>query len=368
MAFFKRIKVRSYEIGLVFREGEFLGLIAAGTHWFFDPLNRLAVEVVSQRAPQLVHEKLDLIVKSGHLKGYALVVDLKDEQRGLVWVDGRFNGVVPAGLYAFWTGVREVHVEVISARGARFEHHDLQRIARSNTATPWLDVRTVNCGSTAVLFLNGEYVDTLEPGLFAFWRGVAETRIYDVDLRETTIDVGGQEIMTLDKVTLRINAVVTFRVVDPRRAVSVTEDVKQALYREAQLALRAVVGARDLDALLADKDVVARETEELLRRRAEELGLAVLSTGIRDLILPGDMKELMNKVTEAKKAAEANLVTRREETAAYRSQANTAKLLADNPVLMRLRELEALERIASSGHLNVMLGEKGLADRVINLL
>jgi hypothetical protein len=80
------------------------------------------------------------------------------------------------------------------------------------------------------------------------------------------------------------------------------------------------------------------------------------------------MKELMNKVTEARKAAEANLVTRREETAALRSQANTAKLLAENPVLMRLRELEVLEKVAGGGKLNIVLGEKGLADRIMNLL
>ena len=79
------------------------------------------------------------------------------------------------------------------------------------------------------------------------------------------------------------------------------------------------------------------------------------------MILPGDMKDLMNKVTEAKKAAEANLITRREETAALRSQANTAKLLADNPTLMRLRELEVLEKIVAGGGLNVVLGEKGLS-------
>ena len=114
--------------------------------------------------------------------------------------------------------------------------------------------------------------------------------------------------------------------------------------------------------------MVSRETEELLRRRAGELGLEVLSAGIRDVILPGDMKELMNKVTEARKAAEANLVTRREETAAIRSQVNTAKLLADNPLLMRLRELEALEKIAAAGQLKVVLGEKGLTERVVNLL
>ena len=144
--------------------------------------------------------------------------------------------------------------------------------------------------------------------------------------------------------------------------------MRQSLYREAQLALRAVVGARDLDAFLTEKDAVANEFEEAVRRRAGELGLEIVSVGIRDVILPGDMKDLMNKVTEAKKAAEANLIVRREETAAMRSQANTAKLLADNPTLMRLRELEVLEKVATSGKLNVVLGEKGLADRVVNLL
>ena len=133
------------------------------------------------------------------------------------------------------------------------------------------------------------------------------------------------------------------RLADARKAVSSTDDVRQALYRETQLALRAIVGVRELDVFLSDKDVVAQQIEQAVRRRADELGLSVVSVGIRDVILPGDMKDLMNKVTEAKKAAEANLISRREETAAMRSQANTAKLLADNPTLMRLRELEVLE-------------------------
>ncbi len=90
--------------------------------------------------------------------------------------------------------------------------------------------------------------------------------------------------------------------------------------------------------------------------------------GVRDIILPGEMKDLMNKVTEAKKAAEANLIVRREETAAMRSQVNTAKLLQDNPTLMRLRKLEVLEQIASTSKLNIMLGEKGLAEKFMNLL
>ena len=368
MFWIKRHRVRSYETGLLFRDGEFRGLLGEGKHWFLDPLGRVAVDVVTRRAPQFVHPQLDLIARTGELKGRAAVVDLKDGQRGLVWVDGRFVAALPPGLHAYWTDPREVRVEVFDARRARFEHEDLRLIARSPSVAGLLDVSTVGRGGVGVLFLDGRYVDTLPPGLYAFWKGVADARVVEVDLREAALDVGGQEVMTADKVTLRLNALVTYRVADARKAVCAADDARQALYREAQLALRAVVGARDLDALLSDKDVVAREVEEMLRRRAGELGLEVLSAGVRDVILPGDMKELMNKVTGARRAAEANLVTRREETAAYRSQANTARLLADNPVLMRLRELEALEKIAAAGHLNVVLGEKGLADRVVNLL
>jgi regulator of protease activity HflC (stomatin/prohibitin superfamily) len=190
----------------------------------------------------------------------------------------------------------------------------------------------------------------------------------EVDLREATLDVQGQEIMSADKVTLRLNAVATYRVADPRKAVCTADDFKQALYREAQLVLRAVVSARELDQLLADKEAVASEAAALLAPHAEALGIEVSALGIRDLILPGDMKELMNKVIEAKKAAEANLITRREETAALRSQANTAKLLTESPTLMRLRELEVLEKVVASGKLSVVLSDKGLADRVVNLI
>jgi regulator of protease activity HflC (stomatin/prohibitin superfamily) len=189
-----------------------------------------------------------------------------------------------------------------------------------------------------------------------------------VDTRELILDVAGQEIMTADKVTLRLNALVTYRISDVRAALSVVDDARQALYRETQLVLRALVGARELDAFLADKDGVVAELAEGLRRRVPALGLEVVTVGIRDLILPGEMKELLNKVTEAKKAAEANLIVRREETAAMRSQANTAKLLQDNPTLMRLRELEVLEKVAAGAKLNVVLGDKGLTERVVNVL
>ena len=368
MLVIKTIKIRSYEMGLYFHDGEFKGLLGEGRHWLFGPLGKVRVEVLSQRDPWLVNDKLDMIVKSGALTDRAVVLDLKDYQRGLVWVDGRFSHVLPPGLYAYWNTVREIKTEVVDARDVRFQHDDLPVIVRSKLADQVLDACQIEQDHVGVLFKDGEYVETLSPGRYAFWKDMAKVSVVRVDMRETMIDVGGQEIMTADKVTLRLNAMVTHRVVDARQSVSTVDDAKQALYREAQLALRAVVGTRDLDDFLSAKDGVAKEVEEIVRERAKTLGLKIVSAGIRDVILPGEMKDLMNKVTEAKKAAEANLVTRREETAAMRSQANTAKLLDGSPTLMRLRELEVLEKVATSGKLNVVLGEKGLAERVVNLL
>ncbi len=315
-----------------------------------------------------MHEDLDMIVKSGALKGPANVLDLKDYQRALVWVDGRFERVLGSGLYALWTKVCDVKVEIVDAGDVRFNHKDLNIIAKSDAVEKELNIINVEQGFAGVYFKDGAYVETFGPGQYMFWKNMGKVKFYHVDMRETVLDVSGQELMTSDKVTLRMNAVITYQVVDALKSVSVVDDSKQAVYREAQLALRAVIGTYDLDTLLSDKEEVAKDLENTIKDRAAEFGIKVLALGIRDVILPGDMKDLMNKVIEAKKAADANLIMRREETAAMRSQANTAKLLDNNPTLMRLRELDVLEKVAGNSKLNVVLGEKGLADRVVNLL
>jgi regulator of protease activity HflC (stomatin/prohibitin superfamily) len=361
-------KVREYERGLLFKDREFKGVRRPGRHFIWDLLRKVRVDVVSVRDAWLDHKDLDVIARSGALGDEARVVDLKDHERAVVWVDGRVQAVLNPGLYALWTVFHDVRVEVFDARAVRFEHADLAVIAQARGAAPLLEAMTIEAGHAGLFFKDGRHEATLGPGAHAFWKGVAKARILDVDLREQVVDIAGQEIMTADKVTLRMNAVVSFKVADPLKAVTVVEDYRQALYREAQLALRGVIGTRELDVLLSDKDAVARELDSVVRGRVASFGLDVVALGIRDIILPGEMKELMNKVTEAKKAAEAALITRREETAAMRSQANTAKILESSPTLMRLRELEVLEKVSEKANLTVVLGEKGLADRVVKLL
>jgi regulator of protease activity HflC (stomatin/prohibitin superfamily) len=364
----RRFKVREHERGLLFRDNVFEQVLRPGVHWLWDPLHKIRVDTASVREAWLVHKDLDVIAKSGALGDEARVVDLKEHERAIVWIDDRIEAVLKPALYVLWTVFRKVNVETFDARLIRFDHADLAAIAQARGAAPLLDVTTIEAGHAGLFFKDGRHEATLAAGPHALWKGVAKARILDVDLREQVVDVAGQDIMTADKVTLRLNAVVTYKVADPLKAVTTVEDYKQALYREAQLALRGVVGTRELDPLLSDKDAVARELDGIVRARVAGFGIEVVSLGIRDVILPGEMKDLMNKVTEAKKAAEAALITRREETAAMRSQANTAKILESSPTLMRLRELEVLEKVSEKANLTVVLGEKGLADRVVKLL
>ncbi|CAN5200465.1 slipin family protein [soil metagenome] len=365
---FNRITVRPYEYGLIFRNDAFAGLLAPGDYWRFNPLGREVVQVVSQRRPWLTHDQLDLILASGALDGKAVVLDLADHERGLVWIDGRFDSVLPPGRYALWTGFRKVRTEIVDARTVKFEHAEREAILQTGSANALLESQDVAADHAGVLFLDGRYVETLGPGRYAFWKNRASVKLVRLDRREQVLEVPGQEVLTADRVTLRLTAMGTFRVLDAVRAVTATDDAKQALYREVQLAVRVAVGARTLDALLADKEALAKDLIEAVTAKATGFGLDLVNLGVRDVILPGEMKDLLNKVIEARMVAESSVITRREEAASLRHQANTAKLLAENPVLMKLRELEVVERVAASGKLSVVLGEKGLADRVVNLL
>ncbi len=365
---FKRFKIRAHEKGLLFRDGGFVRMLDSGTHWMFDPKGRYACDKVNMRESKFEHGYLREIIDSEALSDQATVIDLKDHQRALVWIDGRFKQILPSGLHAFWTTRHDVRIETIDTREFQFTHEEFGRISRCREASVFLDICEISRNCVGVTFVDGRFHEVLDPGRYAFWRGAIDVRVVEVDLRERVMDVSGQDLMTADKVSLRLNALVTYKVVDARKSVCVAEDASQALYREVQLVLRHVIGGRTLDQFLGDKDAVALEASGELKSRAEAIGLELVSLGIRDVILPGDMKDLMNKVTEAKKAAEANLIFRREETAAMRSQANTAKLLESNPVLMRLRELEVLEKIANSTNLQVVLGEGGLAERLTKLI
>jgi len=368
MSMLKWIRVRELERVVVLRDGWPVELLRPGRYLRLAPLGGLEIERFPVEKTWIESPRLRLMVKAGLLENEAIVLDLKDAERAILSIEGRLAAVLGPGLAAFWTSLVEVGVDRYEVRPAKLDRPDLPVVVDLPGARERLTVAVVPAGSTGLVLRDGQPAGELGPGLAAFWKGAEKIEVVLVDRREQALDVAGQEILTADKVTLRLNALVVYRVVDPLKAVTSVEAYSQALYRQAQLALRAVVGARELEAFLAGKDEVVAELRESLAERAAELGVEVSAFGIRDVILPGEMKEILNRVVEARKRAEAALVTRREETAAIRMQANTARIFESNPTLMKLRELEVLEQVAGKANLTVVLGEGGLSERVVKML
>ncbi len=367
------IRVQSWQLGLHFRHGDFAGILGPGRYRLWRnalPWSRAgeSIELVNPGMPRVSHPLLDVLVADPRFAQAVHVVDLTQDERALVWADGRLASVLGPGRAAFWKAPAKIEVERFTIDQPRLEHRRLEAIVDHPDAGRW--VETVNAleNHEVLLLRNGQLVGALQPGRHAFWKGSGRLGVLAVDKREQLADVAGQEIMTADKVTLRVNLLVAFQVVDAVKALTVVNDSSQAVYREAQLALRAAVGARTLDALLADKQAVGGEVAFALGGRVKEFGVAVRSVGIKDIVLPGEMKTILNSVLEAQKRAEAELIKRREETAAARSQANTARLLAENPVLARMRELELLQGVLAGTKATFVLGPGDVVGQVRSLL
>ena len=181
-----------------------------------------------------------------------------------------------------------------------------------------------------------------------------------MDLRPTPLEVTAQEILTKDRINIRVTLTAFYRIVDPERAVTAAADLPSTLYRLVQFAIREAVATRSLDDILAARDSIDTEVRAYVAERALAMGAEVGEIGVKDVILPGEVRDLLNKVVEAERVARANLIRRQEETAATRSLLNTARLMEDNPLLLRLKELEALERLVEKvGHIDLHSGETG---------
>ena len=356
--------IKNHERGLLFIKGDFSRLLPAGDHRIWDFFNHARVDVVSTLETYFKHAAIDTFITRPELAAELEVLSLKDTQRALVWRDERLAFILGPGRHALWKTPYAIRTETFDISTLRFEHAQLATILQHPEATRYLDGVQVTDHETVLLYRDGILIDKLREGLHVYWKGTGKVAWKAVDFREQVADVAGQEIMTQDKVTLRVNLVVTYVVSDPVKAIASCTDYTQALYREAQLVLRAAVGTRPLDALLADKESVGAEVKSALTQRTEQLGLVVKSVGLRDIVLPGDMKELLNQVIAATKEAEANIIKRREETAAARSQVNTARLLADNPQLARLKELEMLQQILAGTKTTFVFGQGDLMQQV----
>ncbi|OXI19339.1 slipin family protein [Burkholderia sp. AU15512] len=348
--------VKKNERALLMNEGDFVKVLEPGVFKAFDPFKRLSVQTARLDAPladaaladYLRHDAPDVLAQ------HFVAMDLADDEAGLRYEDDVLVEILAPGTRRlYWRGLTAHRLERVDlAQDSLLPAALVKRIAQ-----PALRARGV-AGLTGVLLaqvpayhvgvlkIDGKIERLLDAGVAAFWRFNRDVAVELVDLRLQAIEVGGQEILTRDKVALRLNLSATWCYADVLHAFGQLQKPVEHLYRELQFALRSAVGTRSLDELLEDKQSIDEVVIAQVRARLGDSGVDVRSVGVKDIVLPGDMKTILAQVVEAEKSAQANVIRRREETAATRSLLNTAKVMEENPTALRLKELETLERVA----------------------
>ncbi len=339
----KRVKINAYQVGLVFENGKMIRVLQEGNFWLFGQKEVVVYEMaLAFRAPI----ELNILLQNEVLASLLEVIEIADNEMVLQFVNGNFKDVLTPGTYAFWKGfVKNEFIRVDMSKVEITEKIPMA-VLENIKVRAFIKKFYVANFEKALLFVNGTFVKELEPGTHYFWNNAIGVDVKTVDARQQQMEISGQELLTKDKAGLRINFFVRYQVTDIMKALTDNKDFEKQLYVLMQLALRAFVGGFTLDELLGRKDTIAKEILEKVEAKIADLGLTVSDAGIRDVILPGDMKEIMNQVLVAEKKAQANSIMRREETASTRSLLNTAKLMEENEMLWKLKEMEYVEKIA----------------------
>ncbi len=261
----------------------------------------------------------------------------------------------------------------------------------------------VSQGYVGVLYENGAFIKVLLPGVYKLkrhWFDRIQRKIVLVDLRERSITIKGQEILTADKVAIRVSLLVYFRVKDPEAALHNVGSYEERIYEDVQLAARRFLASRTLEAILSDRNEISDTVRDDVKESAFGYGVEILRADVKDLVFPGNLREIMNQVLETERRAEAKLIQAKKdaealkikndaenqavkdrleaekdrvrmnaeaglERARFKIQADLeeAKALSEQPQLLRLRELQTLEKMAQSGARFVIgLGGEGLKD------
>ncbi len=371
----KRIVIAENERGLVFRDRQFVACLKPGVEYFWDPRNRIQVRVFDvTRAEVNDANVLNWLKGRADLIGvYFDEVRTNENQVALIRCDGQFIDLLaPQSRKVYWSEPLCVEAEIIDIAAQPRIDAATVRVLRKALAKGVLGqgvlVKQINSQCVGLLSIDGVHSEVLPAGTHAYWRFNRAIDIVEVDTRVQNMEISGQEILTRDKVSLRVNLSAAFRISDALAMVQQLSDSKAFLYTELQLAVRKAIGGKNLDALLADKSAIDTQVCAWVRKSLDGLGLQLLDVGLKDVILPGDMKAILNQVVEAEKAAKANVIKRREETAATRSLLNTAKLMDQSPTLRRLKELETLEKVSDKvASMTVFGGIESLLQDVIKV-
>ncbi len=360
-------------IGLMYIDDQFDRVLYPGVYSFwknegkisferYDCLNRASNGLLEKQAKELLAHAPDEADK------LLEVVTTKESQVAVVsWDEKPFLVLKPWQTKYYFKKLSNVHVDYITIATGQEVPKEYRAVLEKLDTGQLVQSLTIAHFHTGLMFVDGKLVRELKPGAYSFWQNEGQVAFQIIDLRPQQLEVTAQEILTKDKISLRVTLSAFMTVRDACKTVESSVDHNEHLYRLVQFAVREAVGNRSLDEVLGSREKVDSQIVNHVREHMGDIGISLEGLGIKDIILPGEMRDMLNKVVMAEKTAQANLIRRREETAATRSLLNTAKLMDGSPTLMRLKELETLEKLTEKvGRIDLHAGDKGGLDALLS--
>jgi len=364
--------------GLLSVDNIYVKVLETGLHAYWKFNRNITIEVSNLIVPEFNHylKNFRLANYPADIANHFTQIELSAQQIALVYKNGILADILPPSTLAtYWKTKIEITFEIIEIKTdfliptdkaitlVHIKEKELH--SKVEAAVFHIEVPEHDRG---LLYVEEQFIEILQPGLHAYWQYNRNIKVVLIDTRLQEMEISGQEILTKDKVSLRINLSAVFVFKDILKMVSSLESPTDYLYKELQFGLRAVVGTHTLDELLENKTIINESVYNYTQGKVTEFGIYLHSVGVKDIILPGEMKIILSKVVEAEKIAQANLIRRREETAATRSLLNTAKVMEDNPTALRLKELETLEKVTEKiGSISVYGGLEGLLKELVKI-
>ncbi len=352
--------------GLLFRNGKFEKVLEPGKHSFIR--KNINVEVMNITDEfKLKGFDLSVFINDKVLKEQLEIVDVADETMVLHYINGKYTECLTSGRYAFWKVVQTHKFEIIDIKNPKVPEEFPKYLFEVMPKKLYIRVEVAEY-QKARLYYDQKFVTLLNEGIYYFWNNGTRINASFVDTRLLQMDIAGQEMLTLDKVALRMNFVCHYKIMDYMNIYTEINNYEEQLYVTLQLILREYIGKYRLDEILESREEIADYAFQKLKEKEENFYIRFYDAGVKDIILPGEIRDIMNTVLIAEKKAQANVIARREEVASTRSLLNTAKLMDENKTLFKLKELEYLEKICENvGNITVS-GGTDLLSQLTNIL
>ena len=339
-----KVIINEGQRGFLFQNGKFVKMLKPGKYSTFGGKH---IDVVDMDKSAINFGSVDVEVytKDPDFCAETLEVEAKSGTTTLHFVDGVFLGTVTLGRQFFWKTYHKHTFMVIDLSSTELPSEFPTYLYDHLLLKDRIKKVEVGQSQKALLYFDNKYIKLLDTGTYYFVNGNIKVDARIVHTCPLKLEVVGQEILTADKVSLRINSVCTYKITDYVKAINQTLSYADSLYTYVQLCLREYVEGKKLDEILAGKNEFSQFLLSKLKEKESQLYIEVSEAAIKDIILPGEIRDIMNTVLIAEKRAQANVITRREEVASTRSLLNTARLMDENQTLYKLKEMEYVERI-----------------------